>query len=293
MNGPLRQRVKKASSIAREAAQIGRDLARERRRHRPSPPAPGEGLVLDVGGGQAPSPRADLVVDKYIADDFERSANQPLDISRPLIIADAESLPFADKSFAYVVASHVLEHATDPERFAAELSRVANAGYVQVPSRESELAFGWPFHPWLIDLEDGVLVFHGRDNAAAPVGQIFHSAVAQSRLFGLWFSQTRSLWHHSVDWVGELEVRREPGEPQATTADFDVEQTQARIAALSPRGLKGPAASLLALTRCPIDHGTFVGLANRQESDPLVCSVCARAYPVVRTVPLLLAEAAS
>src|SRR6476660_9288010 len=112
---------------ARGYASMGTDLVREvglllreRRHHRPAPPA--TGLVLDVGAGDAPFPRADIVVDKYVVDDFERGGD--LAFSKPVIVADAEALPFADHAFAYVIAAHVLEHAIDPVRMAGEFSRV-------------------------------------------------------------------------------------------------------------------------------------------------------------------------
>lgn len=285
------KRVASLSTAAAEVAQIAKDVISERKRHRPSPPVPGRGLVLDVGAGQRATPRADVVVDKYIADDFERSGNLPLDISKPLVIADAEALPFVTGVFAYVVASHVLEHATDPERFAAELSRVGRAGYVQVPTRAAELTFGWPFHPWLIDMQDGVLVFRGREAATAPVGEVFHEAATQSKLFSLWFAQHRSLWHHSVDWEGTLAVSLAGGRPEATTAAFDAEQTAARIRELTPRGLRGPRGTVLDALCCPVDFGTLQG-TSQTAAETWSCAVCDRAYPVVVGVPLLLEEAA-
>ena len=101
--------------------EIGRDVRATRRKaafHSPHPPA--EGLVLDVGAGHMPEPRADVVVDKYAADDFERASG--LDLRKPVVVGDGHALPFADNAFAYVVASHVLEHATDVDAFAAELA---------------------------------------------------------------------------------------------------------------------------------------------------------------------------
>jgi len=42
-------------------------------------------------------------------------------------------LPFKDKAFDFVIASHVLEHTPDPEKFLTELQRVAHAGYIETP----------------------------------------------------------------------------------------------------------------------------------------------------------------
>ena len=86
-------------------------------------------------------------MDKYVVDSFERPLGLAKSFSKPLVVGDGHQLPFKDQSFAYVIALHVLEHATDPAQFTAEMARVAPAGFVQVPSRESELAFGWPTIP--------------------------------------------------------------------------------------------------------------------------------------------------
>lgn len=51
-----------------------------------------------------------------------------------LMRQDHERLPFEDKSFDFVYASHVLEHVTDERRFLAELSRVSRHWiYLEVP----------------------------------------------------------------------------------------------------------------------------------------------------------------
>jgi hypothetical protein len=264
-----------------------RELARARteaRRHTPRPPA--DGLVLEVGPGQAPHPRADVVVDKYVADDFERKG--ALDVSKPLVVADGQQLPFAGRSFAYVLALHVLEHATDPTRFAAELSRVAAAGFVQVPTRVAELTFGWPYHPWLIDREASELVFRPRNGQRAPVGDVFHQACAESPLFRSWWAANRELLHHSIEWRSELEVRVEGQSVAEQTAELDVERTVSALGELDRRGaLKPHLETVIAALRCPSCSASVYFNAERAD-----CSGCDRSYPVVGYVPILLVEAA-
>ena len=276
---PARVALGALSDAAREARAYGK----ERRRHRPHPPA--EGLVIEVGSGHAPHPRSDLVVEKYLSDDFERGF--AASFAKPLVVGDGHAIPLADGCAAYAIASHVLEHATDPERFAAELTRVADAGFVQLPSRLAELTFGWKFHPWLVDLEsDGTLVFHERDGQYAPQGQYFHQSFEHSPFLRLWWNAHRSHWHHTVEWQGELKVRQAGGRSQAEeTAKFEREATERvlREAELTPL----PDA-LWAVLRCPEDHGEL-----RREGDAVVCGACGRSYPVVAGVPLLVSEAAA
>jgi uncharacterized protein YbaR (Trm112 family) len=259
----------------------------EQRRHRPAPPA--AGLVVDIGGGQSVDPRADVVVDKYLVDNFERSGTGELDLSKPVVIADGHELPFADGSFAYVIASHVLEHATDPVRFASELGRVAPAGVVQVPTRASELTFGWSFHPWLIDLDDGVLVFEPRDGRVAPCGELFHQRYQDDALLRLWWASTRSLWHHSVEWGGAPRVRVTGESVAEQTAMFDLERTVAALERAADDGQLQPlTAALFAVLRCPCCRGTL-----QRGAAGLRCEGCERRYPLAGGVPVLLRAAST
>src|SRR5687767_801033 len=88
-------------------------------------------LVLDVGSGHSPNPRSDILCDRYIEDDTERGG--AIRIDRPLIVADGHNLPFKDKAFDYVIASHIIEHMDDPERFCSELTRVSRRGFIASP----------------------------------------------------------------------------------------------------------------------------------------------------------------
>jgi uncharacterized protein YbaR (Trm112 family) len=267
---------------AHECLSLARELARmpaERRVARPHPPK--KGLVVDLGAGQSAFPRADAVVDKYVADDFERG--HPLERVKPLIVADGQSLPFGDKALAYLIASHVLEHATDPERFAAEISRVARAGFVQLPSALAERAFGWSFHPWLVDRDGDTLVFSPKPVSDHSVVGPMHDLYTDSSLMRLLFVARRSSFHHSLQWEGGLRVRVKAPSTAEKTAVLDLERTMTALRRDPPPAV--PAALRAALC-CPICHG---GLGDRRAI--LECLDCGREFPVVGTVPLLLEEA--
>ena len=267
-----------------------RELRRARREaalHVPHPPE--AGAVLEIGSGQAPHPRADVVLDKYVADDFERPGEAAFDFSKPLVVADGHALPFAEESFSYVIAIHVLEHASDPAQFAEELTRVAPAGFVQVPTRLAELTFGWPFHPWLIERAGDTLVFRPRDGLQAVEGAFFHDTYARSPLFRNWWAANRSSFHHSLEWHRDLAVRVEGASIADETAAFDLERTSATLRDLEHRGTLVPLApQQRALLRCPECRG---GLDLSPEA--ATCASCGRSYPVVGPVPILLTEAAS
>lgn len=115
-------------------------------------------LVLDVGSGAFPHPRADICVDRDLHDDRHR-AGATLVVDRPLVCADVAALPFRDGAFGYVIASHLAEHVDDPEAFCREVSRVAEAGYVETPSPLADVLLHEEYHLWRVGEQDGTLVF--------------------------------------------------------------------------------------------------------------------------------------
>jgi len=135
--------------------------------------------VLDVGSGHVPFPRADTLLEKYPDQDAERSG-VGIDRADPrLVIGDATAMPFADKEFDYVVASHIAEHVDDPAAFFAELSRVARAGYIETPGWLGDLVLREPFHPWRIRRRGSVLEFRWvkGDRGLGWVSDLMYAAV--------------------------------------------------------------------------------------------------------------------
>jgi len=122
--------------------------------------------ILDVGSGHRPHEDATHLLDLLPEDDSERG--KPIKrLGRPLILGTVVSMPFKDKTFDYVYASHVLEHTRDPAAACQELMRVGRAGYIETPSPFYEQGYnyphperGWSFHRWFVFLgEKDILVF--------------------------------------------------------------------------------------------------------------------------------------
>ena len=73
------------------------------RRRRITIPVDAPSLVLDVGSGDKPHWRADVLLDRFPGDDHggQRSGASSARVDRPLFDADAADMPFADKVFDY------------------------------------------------------------------------------------------------------------------------------------------------------------------------------------------------
>ena len=126
------------------------DRVRSFHRRRIALPATAEWLVLDVGSGDKPHWRADVLVDRFPGAEHavQRSGSAAARTPRPLFDADVTDMPFGDKVFDYVICSHLLEHVIDPGAAIRELVRVAKAGYIEVPRAASAKIIDFPSHLW-------------------------------------------------------------------------------------------------------------------------------------------------
>jgi uncharacterized protein YbaR (Trm112 family) len=113
-------------------------------------------LVLEVGSGGNPYARANVLIDAY--EETRERHWVPLLADRPMVLGFVEKLPFKDKSFDFVIASHVLEHSAQPEQFLAELQRVSKAGYIEVPDAFMERINPYTDHRLEITCRDNKLI---------------------------------------------------------------------------------------------------------------------------------------
>src|SRR4051794_8064700 len=150
-----------------------------------------DAVVLDVGGWAKPFARADWVLDLmpyesrglYGYEQGERGDERfSADTWVVRDMCAREPWPFADKQFDFAICSHTLEDIRDPVWVCQELQRVAKAGYIEVPSRLEEQAYGiqgawvgWGHHHWLIDVGRDSITFvfkhhivHGKPEVQVP-----------------------------------------------------------------------------------------------------------------------------
>ena len=112
-------------------------------------------LVLEVGSGGSPYFRANVLIDAYAATRERHWA--PFVVDRPSVLGFGENLPFADKSFDFIIASHVLEHSANPEKFLEELQRVGKAGYIETPDAFMERINPYWDHRSEVTIRNGML----------------------------------------------------------------------------------------------------------------------------------------
>lgn len=160
-------------------------------------PISSDDLVLEVGSGDDPYPEASILVDKYLVDNTQREARLALIVDRPFVLADACFLPFKDKAFDFVIASHVLEHVDNPKMFISEIARVAKRGYIETPGILRERVFNWPYHKWYTQIKNKRLILTRK----TPKGELTRNKVLKPLdLELLTFFEGTTLTNCSLEW---------------------------------------------------------------------------------------------
>ena len=129
-------------------------------------PVTSEMLVVDIGSGAHPNPRADVLVDRDLTDNRHRAGHSLVLDGRPLVCADVNALPFRDGAVDFAIISHLAEHVDDPAAMCAEVSRAAVAGYIETPSPLCDKLLHEDYHIWRVDNRDGVLAFEAKDESS-------------------------------------------------------------------------------------------------------------------------------
>ncbi len=118
--------------------------------------------VLDVGSGGEPFPFATHLVDKY-PEHTQHRYNDLKTNNLPFTEADVQKLPFKNKEFDFVYCAHVIEHVNSPSKACDELMRVGKRGYIEVPTRISDIMFNFAkipnFHRWYVKMVGNTLIF--------------------------------------------------------------------------------------------------------------------------------------
>ncbi len=163
-------------------------------------------LVLDVGSGGWPFKRANHLADMFPDETTHRVEKLALD-GRQFFEVDIERLPFADRAYDFVFCSHVLEHLDNPGQAMRELMRVAPKGYIEVPTRLSDIMFNFTripnHHRWHGVRTGNALVLTEWDQRERrQLGDDFYIALQSeyTNPFQDFFERNRDLFFVSYPW---------------------------------------------------------------------------------------------
>ena len=155
-------------------------------------------LVLEVGSGGSPYSRSNVLCDPY--EETAERHYEPLIKDRPIIQAFAEELPFKDNAFDFVIASHVLEHSSNPIKFLSELQRVATAGYIEVPDAFMERLTAYPFHKLEITEKNETLIISYKKNTIHDEEVVSMFSNKASNIFPKWAKSFPFNFHVRYYW---------------------------------------------------------------------------------------------
>ena len=104
--------------------------------------------ILDIGCGYGAHNNATVICDVQDLSKFY--------YNRTFVKLNNNILPFKDKEFDFVIASHVIEHVKEVDIFIKELERISSKGYIEVPTKlEDNLVFeNKKDHIWHMEFDD-------------------------------------------------------------------------------------------------------------------------------------------
>ena len=159
--------------------------------------------ILDIGCGYSANEFADVIADvKDLTSHYK---------DRKFVRITENKLPFKDKEFDFVIASHVIEHVENFEFFIKELERISEKGYIELPTRFADnLIFeNKKDHIWwfLFDDTKNQLVASKKNQIIDPfinvsTGKIFEKIFRESFVLEL-------LWNGKIDYTIDKSLRNE------------------------------------------------------------------------------------
>jgi SAM-dependent methyltransferase len=168
-------------------------------------------LVLDIGSGGWPFSKATHLADMFTDETTHRHEELRKD-DRPFLCLDIQKMPFADNTWDFTFCSHVLEHLDAPGEAIRELARVSKRGYIEVPTRLSDVMLNFTrikdHHRWHGIVLDGTLVLmEWRDDERRDMGSsaFFHALQSgYENEFRSFFERNWDIFYAMLHWEGEI-----------------------------------------------------------------------------------------
>ena len=159
--------------------------------------------ILDIGCGYRANKYASVIADVLDLSDFYKE--------KRFIKINEKRLPFKDKEFDFVIASHVIEHVEDFEFFIKELERISKKGYIELPTRLGDnLVFeNLNDHVWWFIYDDvnSHLIVSKKNQLIEPF-----ITVSIARLFGEIFRESMVLelaWENKIEYKIDNNIRQD------------------------------------------------------------------------------------
>ena len=159
--------------------------------------------ILDIGCGYRAHQKASVISDVQDFSDFYKG--------RKFVQIKEKYLPFKDKEFDFVIASHVIEHVEDFEFFTKELERISSRGYIELPSRLGDnLVFeNKNDHIWWFYYDDitNNLIASKRNQLIDPF-----ITVSTAKLFEEIFRESlviELIWEEKIDYKIDNSIKQE------------------------------------------------------------------------------------
>lgn len=179
--------------------------------------------ILEIGPGALPFHLSDVWLDIDISEEdrFIQSGGALPAVGKPTFYYDGKKFPFKDKAFKYVIASHVLEHVEweNVPMFIAEMERVAEAGYIELPRWVWELVNDIPTHKLTGDVKDERLILY-KKTCDHDYNFFTKHLISESENFRDYIKKDKELFFCKIDWQDKINyVLMDEGYPIANGKD--------------------------------------------------------------------------
>ena len=159
--------------------------------------------IIDIGCGYRANKNASVIADIKDFSNFYKE--------KKFVKIEGKKLPFKDKEFDFVIASHVIEHIDNFEFFIKELERISSKGYIELPSRLGDnLVFeNKNDHIWWFCFDDvtNQLIVSKKNQLIDPF-----VTVSTAKLFEEIFRESLVIelaWDEKIDYKIDSKIRQE------------------------------------------------------------------------------------
>ncbi len=259
-------------------------------------PVPKDALVLEVGSGGNPYPRTNVLLDAY--EETVQRYYIPLVKDRPIVLGFAECLPFKDKSFDFIIASHVFEHTTDVDAFLRELQRVGKAGYLETPDAFFERVNPYRSHRIEVTEDNGILRINKKSSPVPDkeIVWLFENKLKRLKNWSYFLStnpfefHVRYYWSEKIDYIivnPKVSIEWEPPDYQSKQNGSRAPSIRMQIVTiirfLFSQRTKNRKINIFDFLICP----TCGSESIKKVEDRIVCNRCAAVYEIKEEVPLM------